>query len=287
MAWESGGGFFKNIGNWMSGIGQGGGGFMGDFGTSEGALSKWQPFQNIAEGRGFFGKEGGFGSGEGQLSEMFKQQDVTGSDASANMLTNTPVGMPSVEQPVYGPHPEGSTLGSPGSLLDIALPTQDMAVGLDVPLESTAVSESTKVATPDDFLLTQQRNQHYGDDPDDPFWGPPDEHDKALAEFDAMSLEDQQKQIKRDKWKSRGRFLGQETLDYLKEDSAKILAANAAKAAAGSGAYQQPAQDPLRFYGGGEGYNFADVTGGGQAPQYNPLSQGLAGYYNPQLRDLR
>ena len=32
--------------------------------------SKWTPFQNIAEGKGIFGKEAGFGSGKGKLSQM-------------------------------------------------------------------------------------------------------------------------------------------------------------------------------------------------------------------------
>ena len=83
MAWEQGGGFLSNLGGLLSGIGKGGGGFMGNFGTGEGALAGWSPFQNVKQGQGLFGKEGGFGSGQGQLAQMFGggEQDVSGQDS--------------------------------------------------------------------------------------------------------------------------------------------------------------------------------------------------------------
>ena len=83
MAWEQGGGFLSNLGGLLSGIGKGGGGFMGNFGTGEGALAGWSPFQNVKQGQGLFGKECGFGLGQGQLAQMFGggEQDVSGQDS--------------------------------------------------------------------------------------------------------------------------------------------------------------------------------------------------------------
>ena len=52
------------------------------FGTGQGALANWKPGQNIAAGRGIFGKQGGFGSGGGGLANWspfghMKPQTVT------------------------------------------------------------------------------------------------------------------------------------------------------------------------------------------------------------------
>ena len=62
MSWTQGLGFFKNLGNVFGGIGQGAGGFMGNFGTGKGFLS------SIGQGGGnFLGK---FGTGQGLLGTM-------------------------------------------------------------------------------------------------------------------------------------------------------------------------------------------------------------------------
>ena len=63
MSWTQGAGFFKNIGNVLGGIGKGGGGFMGNFGTGGGLLS-----QIGKGGEGFMGK---FGTGEGKIAQAF------------------------------------------------------------------------------------------------------------------------------------------------------------------------------------------------------------------------
>ena len=90
MSWTKGAGFFKNIGNWMQGIGQGGNQFMGNFGTGQGALANMQPFGHMRDGRGLFGKPGGFGSGQGWLSgvgqggDQFMGQFGTGQGTLAN-----------------------------------------------------------------------------------------------------------------------------------------------------------------------------------------------------------
>ena len=327
MAWESGGGFFKNLGNMFSGIGQGGGGFMGDFGTGEGAMSKWQPFQNLAEGRGFFGKEGGFGSGEGQLSEMFKQQDVTGGagDSLINPFSNElnlPPGAdvgdivqsigPGGAQPEYSAYePPIHTVPSNFS-------------GHQPPIESTGVTASTEAAGPDDFLATQAANQlnpvtqAYGDaggaksvlagTQQEPFipaeagpvvheykgpWSNEfyDEHGTEL-EYGPQT-EEWHKEHRKDPsnpWYSRGPMQKMWDKFGRKEGLMNLMQGLAANEAAkgGSSQPQYTPQDPLRFYGGsGSSRGWADVTGGSQPMQYNPLSQGLAGYYNPELRDLR
>ena len=84
MSWTQGAGFFKNIGNVLGGIGKGGGGFMGNFGTGGGLLS-----QIGKGGEGFMGK---FGTGQGMFSGMgkggpgFMGKFGTGEGKLANMF---------------------------------------------------------------------------------------------------------------------------------------------------------------------------------------------------------
>lgn len=85
MSWAKGLGFFKNLGNVFGGIGQGAGGFMGNFGTGKGFLS------SIGQGGGnFLGK---FGTGKGLLGTMgqgggnFLGKFGTGQGALSNVFT--------------------------------------------------------------------------------------------------------------------------------------------------------------------------------------------------------
>jgi len=321
MAWESGGGFFQNLGNMFSGIGKGGGGFMGNFGTGTGLLS------GIGQGGDRFG--GQFGTGQGRIGQRFggEQQNVTGDgnaaynqglvdtynaqfqdvtgESSASGAQNQPV-MDTSTPPLYQPYqsPEGVVPSTEGWGNTPALQGQDPLTAQILDTSELPAHGPQNNPNVDKFGVDQTPYQN-------PIIGGDmalDNVEPSINQIISRISEGGSKHSMRKDidpllegegmdstkgWFGRNLGPGWEKAGGLKGLLTTAVAAKLGAGGGGSGGgggsaqpqYQQ--QDPLQFYGGGQGYDFADVTGGGQPMQYNPLSQGLAGYYNPQLRDLR
>jgi hypothetical protein len=347
-------GFFQNLGTdagFFRNIGQGGGGFMGNFGTGQGALAGWQPFQNIQQGQGLFGRTGGFGSGQGFLSgigqggNQFMGQFGTGQGALANwtpfkdeMGVSVPTtaelnalddaefgvsemskadikALDDAEYGVTDAYPttdygSGESTMSQWELDNLNSKTSsDVPVGLGVGNKEVSgevtkygtdsaggrILDDTKVYDPESNTFVEPFMEGKPDEPMYEYEGPysQEHYDEFGTPLNyGPQTEEWHEQHKYDPsnpWGPKEKGFFKKNWDKLGGIAGLLGAAGGALAAAketeGVGGGEYGVSDPLQFYG--QDYNnWADVTqtNTGQVP--DATSQGLAGFYMPQLMSM-
>ena len=360
-------GFFQNLGTdagFFRNIGQGGEGFMGNFGTGQGALAGWQPFQNIQQGQGLFGRTGGFGSGQGFLSgigqggNQFMGQFGTGQGTLANWApfkdemgvsvpttaelnalddaefgvsemskadikalddaeygvtdayTDTDYGsgestvsqweLDNLNSQTSSDVPVGSGVGNKEVSGEVTKYGTDSASGYTsegFPIGPLNQNKDGNIINPDPKYLSGHTpsiekapkqyeyegpyNQEHYDEFGTPLnYGPQTEEWHEQHKYDPSNpWGPQEKGFFKKNWDKLGGIAG------LLGAAGGALAAAKETEGVGGGEGEYGVSDPLQFYGG-DYSNWADVTqtNTGQVP--DATSQGLAGFYMPQLMSM-